>query len=302
MPSSIPIPAGRNSQLLGAASSSQLERMAAQLALRAGKLAASGLSGLFASRFPGRGLEFSELLEYQDGDDAASIDWLASLRSSRLYRKSYHEERELPLILACDCSASLYSQPALLELLRQSAALFAACAALSQDSFSLLFFSEALELALPLGRGQRQLRRVASRLCHFKPRWKGTNLAAFCQLLQRVNKRPSRLFIFSDLRCTGYHGALSRLTAKHQVLVCHLATESIKAELPQNLWLALEDPESQRKSLLQASALHELAPEQNQSRQHEILATGAEYLRLDEHRPLLQQLFNYFRQTAKPPA
>lgn len=286
--------------ILAAISSSRLERLAALLSLRARKLAATGLSGLFASHFAGHGLEFSELIEYQDGDDAARIDWPASLRASRLYRRSYHEERELPLILACDCSASLYSQPVLLELLRQGAALFAACAAQSQDSFRLLFFSDRLEHALPFGRGQRHLRRIGSQLYRFVPRWPGTDLAALCQLLHSVCKRPSRLFIFTDLRCTSYHAALGRLTRKHQVLVCHLQATPIKTKLPPNIWLALADPESRQEHLYKAEQSNQASQAQDLDRRHEILATGADYLCLNEHKPVLQQLLSYFRQTTTP--
>lgn len=169
-------------KILESVSSRQVEELVRLLSLRMQREAGSGLSGLYMSRFRGRGLEFAELVEYQDGDDAAGIDWLASLRSGRIYRKRFQEDREIPVMLACDCSASLYSQQPTLVALRETAALFAACAASSQDPLGLVFYSDHLERRLRPGRGLRQTRRLLTELHEFQPTGQRTDLAGFSAL------------------------------------------------------------------------------------------------------------------------
>ena len=266
------------------------------LSLRMQRTVGSGLAGLYSSHFRGRGLEFAELIEYQPGDDAASIDWLASLRCGRTYRKLYHEEREIPVFLACDCSASLYGHAQALAALRESASLFAACAASSQDPFGLLFHSEHLERSLPLGRGPRQAWRMLAELHNFKPRGRLTALKDFLQCMQNAFKQSSRIFLFSDLCDDGYFSALSRLCRRHEVLVCHLANPPLSA-LPARVWMEVQDCESRQRALLQPAQKIEAA-EAKECRQ-KILQAGAEYLLLPTNQPIVPTVLQFFQAGAR---
>jgi uncharacterized protein (DUF58 family) len=270
----------------------QAAELARLLSLRMQRLAGSGLAGLYSSHFRGRGLEFAELVEYQPGDDAAGIDWLASLRSGRVYRKRYQEEREIPVLLACDCSASLHNQAPTWSALREAAALFAACAACCQDPFALAFYSDRLERRLPVGRGPRQARRMLAELYEFSPNGQMTDLKGFCQSMQNVLHQRSRIFLFSDLCDKGYISALAQLCRRHEVLVCHLVNPPLSA-LPSRVWLKTQDCESGQRSLLQAAAKRpglDLP-----AIQQDILQAGAEYLLLPSNQPVVPAIMQFFR-------
>lgn len=275
----------------GFASSRQVEELVRLLSLRMQREAGSGLSGLYTSRFRGRGLEFAELVEYQDGDDAAGIDWLASLRSGRIYRKRFQEDREMPVILACDCSASLYSQRQTLAALREAAALFAACAASSQDPFGLVFYSDHLERRLQPGRGLRQARRLLAELHEFQPAGQQTDLAGLFRSLNNAFRQRSRIFLFSDLHDTGYTAELTRLCRNHEVLVCHLADRQWNA-LPHGVWFEVCDAENGERGLLRQT--EKASATDSDAIAADILSTGAEYLLLRTDQPIVSQILLFF--------
>lgn len=277
----------------GFASSRQVEELVRLLSLRMQREAGSGLSGLYTSRFRGQGLEFAELVEYQDGDDAAGIDWLASLRSGRIYRKRFQEDREIPVILACDCSASLYSQRQPLSALREAAALFAACAVSSQDPIGLVFYSDQLERRLQPGRGLRQARRLLAELHEFQPVSQLTDLAGFLRSLGNAFRQSSRIFLFSDLYASDYILELARLCRNHEVLVCHLANPPLNTALPPGVWLEVCDSERGERGLLRRK--EKLSPVDADSIGHDIQAAGAEYLLLRTDLPVVAQILQFFR-------
>jgi uncharacterized protein (DUF58 family) len=273
-------------------SSRQVEELVRLLSLRMQREAGSGLSGLYMSRFRGRGLEFAELVEYQDGDDAAGIDWLASLRSGRIYRKRFQEDREIPVLLACDCSASLYSQQQALVALRETAALFAACAASSQDPLGLVFYSDHLERRLRPGRGLRQTRRLLTELHEFQPTGQRTDLAGLFRSLNNAFRQHSRIFLLSDLHDTGYTAELARLCRNHEVLVCHLVDMQWHA-LPRSVWFEVCDAESGEHGLLRQTEKNSAMDADSIAR--DIISTGAEYLLLRTDQPVVSQILQFFR-------
>ncbi|MDD3953452.1 MAG: DUF58 domain-containing protein [Lentisphaeria bacterium] len=277
----------------GFASSRQVEELLRLLALRMQREAGSELSGLYTSRFRGRGLEFAELVEYQDGDDAAGIDWLASLRSGRIYRKRFQEDREIPVILACDCSASLYSQRQTLSALREATALFAACAVNSQDPIGLVFYSDHLERRLQPGRGLRQARRLLAELQEFQPSGQLTDLTGLFRSLNNAFRQHSRIFLFSDLHDTGYTADLARLCHNHEVLVCHLANPPLNTALPHGVWLEVCDAERDERGLLRRVEKGSVAG--TDSIAGEMIAAGAEYLLLQTDQPVVSQILQFFR-------
>ncbi|MFA6929081.1 MAG: DUF58 domain-containing protein [Lentisphaeria bacterium] len=284
--------------------SSTIQELVRLLFLRVQREARSGLTGLYASRFRGRGLEFAELVEYQDGDDAGSIDWLASLRSGRMYRKRYQEEREIPLILACDCSASISCQPQVLQALREAVALFAGCAASSQDPIGLVFFSDHLERRLPPGRGLRQVRRLLSELYEYQASGRLTDLAALFQELGNAFRQPCRILVFSDLYAADYTAALGRLARIHDVLVCHLVLPPGQG-LPPGVWLEVEDAEQGKRCLFNNMNAENSEKETDFKRQlqrirQEILDSGADYLLLPPEQAVATNILQFFRTGISP--
>ncbi len=276
-------------------SSSSIQELVRLLSLRLARTARQSLAGLYASSFQGRGLEFAELSEYQPGSDARSIDWRATLRSGRTYSRRYQEDRELPLLLACDCSASLFHQPQAWPLLCEAAGLFAYCAAWTQDPLGLLCFSDRLEQRLAPARGLRQAGRVIAGLQELQPLGRRTDLAHVFAWLQNVQRRPARIIVFSDLYATGYQPALQRLASRHEVIVAHIKVEPL-ASLPEGFWLAVQDAESSQRSLCHTGSAGRATACQAEDCCTAIRSCGAQYFTLTPVQTVLEAVRQFLQE------
>ncbi len=264
------------------------------LSLRLGRAARQTLAGLYASSFHGRGLEFVELSEYQAGSDARSIDWRATLRSGRTYSRRYQEEREMPLLLACDASASLFRQPQSWQLLCEAAGLLAYCAAYSQDPLSLLCFSDRLEQRLAPARGLRQAGKVIAELQELQPHGRLTDLSQMFTWLQNAQHQPARIIVLTDLFATDYQPILQRLTVRNEVIVAHIKVEPL-ASLPRGFWLPLQDAEHEQRLLYHSSRAESKPQRSPDDCADAIRACGAEYLSLTPAVPVLESIRQFLQ-------
>ena len=144
------------------------------------KAARDVFAGEYHSAFKGRGMEFSQVREYQPGDDSRFIDWNVSSRLGRLYVKQFIEERELTIILALDLSASLQFVSGVKskkEIAAELSALIAFTALLNNDKVGLLLFSDRIELYIPPQKGRMHLLRLIRELSNSSP-WGGGHRSA----------------------------------------------------------------------------------------------------------------------------
>jgi uncharacterized protein (DUF58 family) len=226
--------------------------------VRTNRLVNDTMVGAYLSHFKGRGMDFEELREYIPGDEVRDIDWNVTYRMGRPFVKRYREERELPLVLAVDVSASSAfgsAQRTKREYATEIAATLAISATRSSDKVALLLFTEEAELFLPPRKGRRHILRLIRELLSFEPRRRGTNIPAALAFLNRVLHRRAIVFLLTDFlhsfQATALQPGTGRDTlqeigltnARHDLVCVHLH-DPRESELPPAGLLTIEDAET----------------------------------------------------------
>lgn len=177
--------------------------------------------GEYHSVFKGRGMTFSEVREYQPGDDIRLIDWNVTARSNEPYVKVFEEERELTVYLVVDISSSgmfgstdKFKKDSGVEI----AAVLGFSAIKNKDRVGLILFSNEIEKYIPPKKGRSHILRLIRELLYHKPQRPGTSLAFVLEFLQKVAKRRSVVFIISDFLDDDYLKQLRIITQKHDVI------------------------------------------------------------------------------------
>jgi uncharacterized protein (DUF58 family) len=209
----------------------------------------SALAGNYLSTFKGTGLEFSEVREYEPGDEVRSIDWNVTARTGRAFIKVFHEERELTVILAVDVSASLSAgaSASKRDLAAQVAAALGLAASRNGDRVGFLFFSDRLEAWLPPKRGRSHLLRGLRDLLALEPQGKGSDLGVALRHLAWAQRRRAAVFLLSDLLMDVDQPGLATARRRHDVVAVRTA-DRMDEQLPAWLGLlAVVDPETGRR-------------------------------------------------------
>jgi len=158
-------------------------------------------AGEYHSQFKGRGMAFSEVREYQPGDDVRSIDWNVTARMNRPYIKIYEEERELTVMLLVDVSGSR-NFGTVSQMKRDTMAEVAATLAFStienNDKVGVIFFSDKVEKFIPPKKGKSHVLHIIRELLSFEPESNGTDINAALQYLTNAQKRRCTAFLISD--------------------------------------------------------------------------------------------------------
>ncbi|KPL06989.1 hypothetical protein AMJ86_06305 [bacterium SM23_57] len=202
-------------------------------------------AGEYHSVFKGRGMEFSEVREYQIGDDIRAIDWNVSARFGHPYVKVFEEERELIVMLLCDMSSSEHfgsSYQMKAELASEISAVLAFSALRNNDKVGLLLFTDTVEKFIPPKKGNSHVLRILRDLITFQPQRAGTSLANALEHLDRVLKKRAIVFLISDLWDTDYDKALRIVGRRHDLVVLHLY-DPRERELPPAGLVKLHDAE-----------------------------------------------------------
>jgi len=183
-------------------------------------------SGEYHSVFKGRGMEFSEVREYQFGDDIRSIDWNVSARFSHPFVKVFEEERELTVMLLVDLSRSgeFGSGKQLKnEISTEVCAVLAFSAIKNNDKVGLILFTDRIEKFVPPKKGRAHILRIIRELVSFQPTGSGTNIRAALEYLNHVNKKRSSAFVISDFIDEGYEKILRVISRKHDVIAVEIS-------------------------------------------------------------------------------
>jgi len=182
-------------------------------------------AGEYHSAFKGRGMTFSEVREYQYGDDIRSIDWNVTARFNHPYVKVFEEERELTVMLLIDLSASgdFGTQEHLKRnLITEIAALLSFSAIENNDKIGVIMFSDQVEKFIPPQKGRKHILRIIRELLEFQPRSKGTDISESLRFLTNVIKKRCTAFLISDFRDKGYARSLQVANNKHDVAALHI--------------------------------------------------------------------------------
>jgi len=166
------------------------------------------------------GMTFSEVRQYQFGDDVRSIDWNVTARYNEPYVKVFEEERELTMMLMVDVSGSEFfgtEQQFKSEVVTEIAATLAFSATQNNDKIGLILFSDEIELFIPPKKGRSHVLRIIRELIEFKPKSKNTNLAEAFKFLRNVMKKKAIVFVLSDFIADDYKQTLKISANKHDV-------------------------------------------------------------------------------------
>jgi len=176
--------------------------------------------GEYHSTFKGRGMTFSEVRQYQYGDDVRNIDWNVTARYSEPFVKVFEEERELTMMLMVDISGSEFfgtREQFKNEVITEIAATLAFSATQNNDKIGLILFSDKIELYIPPKKGRSHVLRIIRELIEFKPASKQTNIAEALKFLSSVMKKKAIVFVLSDFIADDFQHTMKIASKKHDV-------------------------------------------------------------------------------------
>lgn len=203
-------------------------------------------SGEYHTAFKGRGMNFSEVREYQYGDDVRSIDWNVTARFSHPYIKVFEEERELTVMLLVDVSeSSLFGtvKQRKKDLITELCAVLAFSAINNNDKVGVIFFSDGVEKYIPPKKGKSHILRIIRELLTLEPQKGGTNIRETLRFYNNANKKRSIVFLVSDFLCAGYEDALTIVSRRHDVIGLHVFDPRDK-DLPPAGLIKMQDAET----------------------------------------------------------
>ena len=181
--------------------SEELLKRVRSIEIKTRRLSRNIFAGEYHSQFKGRGMAFSEVREYQPGDDVRSIDWNVTARLNKPYIKVFEEERELTVMLLVDVSGSRHFGT-LSQMKRDMVAEVAATLAFStianNDKVGVIFFSDKIEKFIPAQKGKTHVLHIIRELLSFEPTSTGTNIAQALQYFSNAQKRHCTVFLISD--------------------------------------------------------------------------------------------------------
>jgi len=183
-------------------------------------------SGQYHSVFKGLGMAFSEVREYQYGDDIRSIDWNVTARFDHPYVKVFDEERELTVMLLIDVSGSNEfgtNQNLKEDQITEIAAVLAFSAIHNNDKVGVIFFSNKIEKFIPPKKGTSHILRIIRELIDFKPENRETNIAVALGYFTNVIKKRCTAFLISDFIDTGFEDALKIANRKHDLIALKIS-------------------------------------------------------------------------------
>jgi uncharacterized protein (DUF58 family) len=203
-------------------------------------------SGEYHSVFKGRGMEFSEVREYQFGDDIRTIDWNVSARFNHPFVKVFEEERELTVMLVVDFSRSGdfgSVKQTKNEIAAEICAVLAFSAIKNNDKVGLILFTDTIEKFVPPKKGRAHILRIIRELVSFEPAGTGTNIRQALEYFNHVNKKRSIAFLISDFIDDGYDRILKIISRRHDVIAVEL-TDPREMTLPAAGLMILRDAET----------------------------------------------------------
>jgi uncharacterized protein (DUF58 family) len=198
----------------------ELLKKVRKIEIKTRRLSDAVFGGEYHSAFKGRGMTFSEVRQYQYGDDVRNIDWNVTARSGDPHIKVFEEERELTLMLVADVSGSTLfgtQEQIKKEIITELCATLAFSALQNNDKVGLLLFSDQTELFVPPKKGRFHILRIIRELLEYKPNHKTTDIKGALEYLGGVLKKKAIVFVLSDFMSTDYKKALQIVGRKHDV-------------------------------------------------------------------------------------
>ena len=218
-----------------------------KIEIKARGLSDNIFAGQYHSAFKGRGMAFSEVREYQYGDDIRDIDWNVSARFHRPYVKVFEEERELTVMLLIDVSGSLdfgTTRAMKKDMVTEIAATLAFSAMRNNDKIGVIFFSDKIEKYIPPKKGRKHILFIIREMLDFHPESRKTDVKMAVEFLTRVMKRKCTAFLMSDFYVRNdFEQVLTICNRKHDVVALQVY-DPLAKELPDVGLLNVVDAET----------------------------------------------------------
>jgi uncharacterized protein (DUF58 family) len=213
-------------------------------------------AGEYHSAFKGRGIAFSEVREYQYGDDIRSIDWNVTARFNHPYVKVYEEERELTVMLLMDVSrsgsfgtTSAFKR----DIMTEIAAVLSFSAIFNNDKIGVIFFTDRVEKFIPPLKGRKHILRIIRELLDFTPESHRTNLGEPLRYLTNAIKKRCTAFIISDFIVPDFEDALRIASNKHDIVALKIF-DPVEQSLPDVGLIKIRDAESGEEKWIDTSS------------------------------------------------
>lgn len=260
-------------------------------------------SGEYQTAFKGRGMAFSEVREYQVGDEIRTIDWNVTARFNHPYVKVFDEEREMTVMLLVDVSGSKNfgtQTQQKQELATELCAVLAFSAIQNNDKVGVLFFSDQVEKFIPPKKGRSHILMIIRELIDFKPAHKGTNVAEALRYFTSAIKKRSTAFLISDFMSEKFENELKIANRKHDLVALKLY-DIHEEEFPDLGLIPVADEESGRVEWINTGdkkvrqAYKAAALERNGRLQDLFRRSGVDYTSIGTHQSYIQPLMTLFK-------
>jgi len=225
---------------------SELIKKVRKIEIKSRGLSKNIFAGEYHSAFKGRGMTFSEVREYQYGDDIRSIDWNVTARFGHPYIKIFEEERELTVVLLIDVSGSReFGTVSKLkkDIFTEVAATLAFSTIQNNDKIGVIFFSDKIEKFIPPKKGKKHVLHIIRELIDFQPESNKTDIGGALRYFTNAIKKSSTAFIISDLIDTDFEKELTIASRRHDVVALQVY-DIRETELPDVGLIKLKDAET----------------------------------------------------------
>jgi len=264
-------------------------------------------SGEYHTAFKGKGMAFSEVREYQPGDDVRSIDWNVTARYNSPFVKVFEEEREMTVILLIDVSGSsdFGTQTQLKrEVATEIAAVLSFSAINNNDKIGVIFFSDKIEKFIPPKKGKSHILRIIRELITFESESKKTNIEVALKYFNNIIKKRSVCFILSDFMDTNFDKSLKIARNKHDIVALRIHDDREEI-LPNVGLLKVEDAESGEMRWVDSSNKKVRTNYNNNYREFEkelkqnLQSSGVDHIDIKTGKDYIKPLMNFFKNRGK---
>jgi uncharacterized protein (DUF58 family) len=274
-----------------------------KIEIRTRGLSRQVFAGEYHSAFRGKGISFSEVREYNFGDDIRNIDWNVTARFNHPFVRVYEEERELTVILMIDVSGSGFfgtTKQFKSDTMTEIAALLSFSAIANNDKIGVVFFSDKVEKFIPPQKGRKHILRVIRELIDFKPEHKASSLDEPLRFITNAIKKRSIVFVISDFIMPEFHKPMQIASGKHDVVAVRVYDKR-EAELPDIGFVKVKDSESGGERWIDTSPLSNRARYAFWWNQHSALIKntfrrcGVDYAEISTEEDYVRPLINLFK-------
>jgi len=263
--------------------------------------------GEYHSVFKGRGMTFSEVREYQPGDDIRLIDWNVTARCGSPFVKVFEEERELTVYLMVDVSRSGHfgtQSQFKSELAIEIAAVLGFSAIKNNDKVGLILFSDEVEQFISPKKGKSHVLRVVRELLYHQPRGKRTSIKTALDFLLRIAKRRSVVFLLSDFMDEGYLSSLKIANRKHDIIGLQMS-DPFELAIPDIGLVKIHDPETEDSTWIDTSSSKERKhfedriAEEREAFKKECERIGFDLIHISTDQDYVEPIMTYFKKREK---